>query len=358
MVEPEAIRAQAIEASRGKIKSFHQNPNLEIGPLLDEYHAWGQLGVIDDPEISQFIAVDSQNPRITEMVLKGFDHVQKAGNQQGIEHVSTIAQVLGINLPGSLVEQPASAPTAPLSPAPRALPISAAPAQAPQRGSEVSPAAPQRAPEVQAAPRVAWLQYLPGLYSEVTEDMINKLLRTTDADVARLSLGLQTTAEFISKNMDLPRGASFRETPQVEIVKEGNSKTLVVSGSIVAKVGLGRLAHEVGRANFTMKLANNPDGSLRVRDHELELSGQAEGRREGIERQIQNINQALLDKVNGRIHKDWRATGFEIVDGGVNIVYQRKSFTHTIPAISAEEAARMLGTTAQEVGEMAAQPEE
>lgn len=80
----------------------------------------------------------------------------------------------------------------------------------------------------------------------------------------------------------------------------------------------------VGAARFKATLATDQDGKLSVINHQVNLPLLASGKQGEIEQQITNINQLLIDKINGQINPAWEATGMRIDGNNLAFDFKKK----------------------------------
>ena len=150
----------------------------------------------------------------------------------------------------------------------------------------------------------------------------DSILRETKAQTVRFAIKPATLASYLIQTIELPRGVSFKQVPQVNIYEiPSRGKILQIKSSVTAPLN-------AGGADFTVALANKAEGGGVgvMNNYRIDLSGQAENYRDQINSQISQLNELLLSRTNQIITPGWAATNLEISnEGDIILVCQRKT---------------------------------
>lgn len=171
-----------------------------------------------------------------------------------------------------------------------------------------------------------------GLIAQVN----NTLVGTTTAQTT-FEAPTQETVEFLRK-IDLPLGQTDTKT---EI--SGNQI------NIVGSIGTVR-----GTARFEANLTIDENGQLKVSDHKVtNIPIGLRGQKEIIERQVSNLDRAIVNQINWQIDQAWEVSGFHITDGKLVLDFKKKAAPTqaATPEQPPTEAASATTPTADQVPE-------
>lgn len=140
---------------------------------------------------------------------------------------------------------------------------------------------------------------------------VNKTLTETTGTSAHHETSPQELVDYL-KTFKFPVGK----------LKAADAK--IINNELVVN---GLISVPFGEATFDVTLANDETGGIRVKRHDLVLSGSAGAARGKVEEYIANLNAKLATRINREINPAWETDKFSITADKLAIDFKQKPKT-------------------------------